>query len=252
MSHFYDCNDTPYLTDARTAVQARKINAYPSVTTILGTQMTDFMHNIWIPRKLVELAREHPELSVAEIQRLKYGQRICPETKNKIPSSEFGTAVHARLEDVLNNRINGKGLEQSESAYDGWVEPFIDFIDDNGITPLACEKIVYCHKMKSAGSIDLIAKKGARLHLFDYKCRDTKGTGGKFYEEKDCSQLAVESLWVKNLMGLEYMPKITSVCICTESKRHYHKNWTATQMRKGVSRFRNLNRLYRMDWMKIK
>ncbi len=251
--HFYNCqSDTPYLTEARTPVQARKLKAYPSVTTIIGTQMNDFLHNIWGPRKLVELAREYPTASVEEIQRMKYGSRVCPESGGKIESSVFGTLVHARLEDVLNNRIFGEGLEEANSPYDDWVEPFIDFIDKEGIDPAWCEKIVYSDKMKSAGSVDLIAFVNDEYHLFDYKCRDTKGTGGKFYEEKDCTQLAVESLWLQEELELDYRPRATSVCICTESKKHYHKTWSQSAMRKGVTRFKYLNRLYRMDWMKAK
>lgn len=250
--HFYDCTNTPFLTEARTPVQARKIKAYPSVTTILSIQMSDFLHNIWTPRKLVELAREDLSLSVQEIQELKYGQRVCPATQKKITSSAFGTAVHARLEDVLNHRINGGGLVEGETPYDLWVEPFIDYIDANEVEPVACEKILYCDKLKSAGSVDLIAKKDGQYRLYDYKCRNTKGTGGKFYEEKDCTQLAIESKWLQQDLGLDYEPMITSVCICTESKKHYHKNWTKTQMRKAVTRFRYLNRLYKIDWMKAK
>lgn len=250
--HFYDCKGTPYLTEARTPVQARKIKAYPSVTTVLSIQMNDFLHNIWMPRKLVELARDNPTMPVQEIQELKYGQRVCPATGNKISSSSFGTSVHARLEEVLNHRIFGEGLENEGTPFDDWAEPFIDFIDKNNIKPLATEKIVYCDKMKSAGSVDLIAEVDGKVHLFDYKCRDTKGTGGKFYEEKDCTQLAIESKWLQQSMDLHYEPMVTSVCICTESKKHYHKNWTKTQMRKAVTRFRYLNRLYRIDWMKAK
>ena len=184
--HFYDCKGTPYLTEARTPVQARKIKAYPSVTTVLSIQMNDFLHNIWTPRKIVELARDNPTMPVQEIQELNYGQRVCPATGKKISSSSFGTSVHARLEEVLNHRIFGEGLENEGTPFDDWVEPFIDFIDENNIKPLATEKIVFCHKMKSAGSVDLIADVDGKVHLFDYKCRDTKGTGGKFYEEKDC------------------------------------------------------------------
>jgi len=250
--HFYDCTSEPYLTAAKTPVQARKLKAYPSVTTILSIQMEDFMHNTWIPRKLVELARDYPTASVQQIQDMKYGYRICPETNEKVSSSHFGTMVHARLEDIINNLITGEGLAEAVTDYDAWAEPFIDFILREGIEPRACERILYCDKMKSAGSVDFIAKVDGKYHLYDYKCRDTKGTGGKFYEKKDCTQLAIESKWLQQDLGLDYTPMATSVCICTESKKHYHKNWSLTQMRKGVTRFKNLNKLYRMDWMNAK
>ena len=68
--------------------------------------------------------------SAAERKKLKYGTRICPETGDKILSSDFGTAVHQRLEEVLNNRIDSRGLNNETSPYDEWVEPFIDYIDE--------------------------------------------------------------------------------------------------------------------------
>lgn len=250
--HFYDCKNTPYLTEAKTPVQARKLKAYPSVTTILSIQMSDFLHNIWMPKKMVELARDNPMASVAHLKKLKYGTRISPETGEKILSSDFGTAVHQRLEEVLNNRIDSRGLSNSTSPYDEWVEPFIDYIDENEIIPISCERILYCDKMQSAGSVDLIAERDGRLHLYDYKCRDTKGTGGKFYETKDCTQLAIEAKWLQDTEELNYLPMVTSVCICTESRKHYHKDWNKTQMRKAITRFKHLNRLYKMDWMKAK
>lgn len=248
--HFYNCIDEPFLTKATTPAQAKKVKAYPSCTTILSTMKNDFLDNIWTPRKIVELAREYPLASVQEIQEMKYGHRISPVDGSAIKSSEFGTAVHARLEEVINKLMDDKAEAQKRSPFDPWAKPFIDFIRDNDVEPVACEKILYCDKMKSAGSVDFIAKVDGKYHLFDYKCRDTKGTGGKFYETKDCTQLAVESKWLAQDLELDYLPMVTSVCICTESRKHYHKNWTMTQMKKGVTRFRHLARLYWMDWMR--
>jgi len=249
MSHFYDCSGSPKLTSARTPSQAKKIKAYPSVTTILGIQMEDYLHNIWIPQKICDLARQHPEATSRQIMDIKYGYRTSPIDGMPIRSNEFGTAVHGRLEDVLNNRITNEGLKENETPWDGWVEPFLDFIEDNNIEVIECEKIAVSDKERSAGSIDLVAMWDGKYHLFDYKCRDTKGSGGKFYEKKDCSQLAIESMWIKEEFELNYFPAITSVCICTETQKHYHKNWSKAQLRKGIKRFRLLRQIYYMDWM---
>tara|TARA_R110000751_G_scaffold29784_5_gene76702 strand:+ start:1017 stop:1778 length:762 start_codon:yes stop_codon:yes gene_type:complete len=248
--HFYNCKGEPFLTDASTPAQAKKVKALPSVTTILGIQKNEFLDEIWGPRKLVELAREFPFASTTELKDMRYGFRINPENGSPIKSSDFGTAVHARLEDRINYLMHGKELQTKVSPFDGWADPFIEFIAKNKIEPVHCEKILYCNRDKSAGSVDFIAKVQGKYHLFDYKCRNTKGTGGKFYETKDCTQLAIESKWLQKDLGLDYEPAITSVCICTESRNHYHKNWNGTQARKGVQRFRHLAKLYWMDWMR--
>ena len=181
---------------------------------------------------------------------MKYGFRTNPLGGDPISSSEFGTLVHARLESHIESIMRTGGLDlHGVTAFDSWALPFINYIIDNDIEPIATEKVLFCNKFKSAGSVDFIAKVDGKYHLFDYKCRDTKGTGGKFYEDKDCTQLAIEARFLKDTMGLDYDPGITSVCICVESKKHYHKNWTKTQARKGVTRFRYLSKLYWMDWM---
>ena len=250
MSHFYDCSQEPFLTDAKTPSQAKKIGAYPSVTTILSSKKSDFLDNIWTPRKLVELARLHPEASSTELMDMKYGFRTSPIDGKPISSSEFGTAIHARLEHQIESIMRTGNIDQeSVTAWDSWAFPFINFMSDRDIEPVATEKILFCHKFKSVGSVDFIGKIDGKYHLFDYKCRDTKGTGGKFYEEKDCTQLAIEARFLKDTLGLDYDPGITSVCICVESKKHYHKNWTKAQAKKGVTRFRYLAKLYWMDWM---
>lgn len=248
--HFYNCTGEPFLTKATTPAQAKKVKAYPSCTTVLSIQKSEFLDNIWSPRKLVELGRQFPLASVYEIQEMKYGHRISPVDGELIKSSEFGTAVHARLEEVINKLMDSAAKAKKRSPFDPWVKPFIDFIKENNVEPVACEKILYCDKLKSAGSVDLIAKVDGKYHLFDYKCRDTKGTGGKFYETKDCTQLSIESKWLQQDLKLDYEPQVTSVCICTESRKHYHKTWSKTQMRKGVTRFRHLVKLYWMDWMR--
>jgi hypothetical protein len=248
--HFYNCKGEPFLTKATTPAQAKKLKAYPSVTTILSTQKNEFLDNIWGPRKLVELSREYPLATTEELKDMRYGYRINPEDGLPIKSSTFGSAVHARLEDRINYIIDESNPKPSLSPFDPWADPFIDFIFDEDIKPIACETILFCNRDKAAGSVDFIAKVDDKYHLFDYKCRDTKGTGGKFYETKDCTQLAIESKWLQKDLSLDYQPKCTSICICTESRNHYHKNWSEAQIKKGVQRFKYLAKLYWMDWMR--
>ena len=60
MSHFYATKaKTPSLVeDVQTPAKAKKIQGmYPSVTTVLGIIVDDFINNIWKPRKITELAR---------------------------------------------------------------------------------------------------------------------------------------------------------------------------------------------------
>jgi hypothetical protein len=87
--------------------------------------------------------------------------------------------------------------------------------------------------------------------MADYKCRDCKGRGGKFYEKKDCTQLAIESWMLARMWDLEYLPSIMSVCVDIRSKKHYHKEWTWKQMQKGIERFKLTSEIYWMDFMNV-
>jgi RecB family exonuclease len=70
---------------------------------------------------------------------------------------------------------------------------FIEWVQDNNVKPIACEKIIADNRIKIAGSVDFIGHDAeGQLFLADYKCRtNTKGKA-KVYD-KDCQQLAIES-----------------------------------------------------------
>ena len=221
MAHFYSSSKKPqFLKDITTPHQARKRGrSYPSVTTVLGIVKDDFLDSIYTPRKLVDLAREHKEVHYSILKEWVYGFREHPFTGELIPSSEFGTAVHKRIEEWL---LEGEG---EATAYDDWAKPFIDWVNEEGVQVVDCEYIVSDSRFKIAGSIDFIGiDKDEKVFLADYKCRNCKGKG-KFYP-KDCKQLAIESVMLAKKLKLDYFPKIRSVCICTETAEHYHKQWT--------------------------
>ena len=252
MSHFYNCSDPePFLTTAKTPPQARKIGAFPSVTTVMGIIKDPFLDGIWSPSKFVELARENPEWEMDEIHRRKFGMRQSPEDQSEMTASEFGTAVHARLEKHIDDVI--RGVEpQLDSDWDAWVEPFLRHIVDNSIEPVSVEFVAHDDELKVAGSVDFIGKlPDGKYYMADYKCRDCKGKGGKFYEKKDCTQLAIESWMLAKMWDLEYLPFITSVCIDIGTKKHYHKEWSFKQMQKGIERFKLMSEIYWMDFMGI-
>ena len=78
MSHFYDCSDEPFLTKASTPSQAKKVGAFPSVTTVMGIIKDPFLDGTWSPNKFVELARENEDWDMEEIKRRKFGMRESP------------------------------------------------------------------------------------------------------------------------------------------------------------------------------
>jgi len=225
LSHFYSATKVPtFLEDVETPAQALKHGrAYPSVTTVLGIVKDAFLDDVYMPKKLTELAREFPNLYYRTLKDYCYGFRPHPFTGEDIPSSEWGTAVHKRIEDIL---MDGYG---DATPWDDWATPFVDWINEEGIQVVDTEYIISDSRFKIAGSIDFIGiDKDEKVFLADYKCRSCKGKGGKFYP-KDCKQLAIESVMLAKKLKLDYFPKIISVCIDTDTAEHYHKTWTSSE-----------------------
>ncbi len=152
MAHFYTSNKKPsFLDDIKTAPQARKRGkCYPSVTTVLGITKDEFIDTIYTPKELCRLAREHPHLDWQVIREMTYGFRTHPTTQEEIPSSEFGTKVHKRIEELLMYD------PQDEDPFDEFAQPFLDWIEENDVEVLDCEYIISVSRFKIAGSVDSI------------------------------------------------------------------------------------------------
>ena len=246
MAHFYDCNDTldAFLRDDITTVaQARKVRAiFPSVTTVLGICKDEFLDSIYKPSKMVELGREKPYLHWRDIERLCYGMRKHPTDGSLIPSSEFGTAVHARIEELIQAQLHD--YEIGESPYQEWATPFLEWMQACEVKPIATECVVADKLIKIAGSVDFIGYDNeGKLFLADYKCRtNTKGKA-KVYE-KDCEQLAIEAYMLMKERNLDYLPGCISVIIDCDTKKHWHHVWNTKDVKQGIANAKLMAKLY--------
>jgi len=249
MAHFYNCKDTTdpsFEPDIETPAKARKVNkVYPSVTTVLGIVKDAFLDSIYKPRMMTDLARKNPFLPWQELERMTYGFRKHPATNEDIPSSEFGTAVHKTIEDMIESLIWDRMRELPEGReYDDWAEPFYQWVLDNDVKPIACEKIIADNRIKIAGSVDFIGHDSdGKVFLADYKCRtNTKGKAKTY--DKDCQQLAIESWMLMKQHKLDYLPSCISVVIDCDTKKHHHKVWDSDEMQKGIKVAKKCAELY--------
>lgn len=248
MSHFYKISkgSGTFMEDVHTAPQAKKHKGVvPSVTTVLGVIKEPFIHNIYRPKKITELAREYPNMNWRDISDMVYGLRKHPQTGEMIPSSEFGTTVHKRLQDYVDFSIDPDGHDvMARSVWDDWVDPFMNWIHENNVKPYDTERVVSCNRVKIAGSVDFIGQwEDGRFFLADYKCRSCTRDIPKFYS-KDCAQLAIESLFFSQEKDLDYIPECISICIDTETAKHHHKMWKALDVAKGIRIAKLCSKLY--------
>ena len=257
MSHFYDCRDThnpEFLDEIGSPAKAlsRSRYVYPSVTTVLSIIKDPFLDSIWKPRMMCELSREYPDLDWRDVERRTYGMRSHPETGEEIESSEFGTAVHKRIESMLDttHSITSEDIDGAE-PYDSWAVPFIEWVEENNVEPVAAEHIVSNRRLKIAGSIDFLGWHEGKLFLADYKCRTNTNGRAKTYN-KDCQQLAIESFMVMKENNLDYLPECLSVIIDCDTKKHHHKWWSKNEMDHGIKVAKKCSELYWLTRMKTK
>tara|TARA_R100001163_G_C5046216_1_gene183518 strand:+ start:707 stop:1483 length:777 start_codon:yes stop_codon:yes gene_type:complete len=252
MAHFYKYGETKslFMDEIKTPAQARKCKdaVYPSVTTILSIIKDPFLDGIYKPKKITELARQYPSMYWMDVADLVYGQRQHPTSNELIPSSEFGTAVHKRIEDYvefdLEFPFGTTKHEMDRSIWDDWAKPFVDWYKEKQVQPIASEQVLACDKVKTAGSVDFIGRwKDGGFFLADYKCRSCKGGKPKFYD-KDCYQLAIEALFLKQDKALGYMPECISVCIDTDTCKHYRKHWKKSEVLHGIKVAKLCSKLY--------
>lgn len=252
MAHFYDCNKDPFLClDITTPNQAKKQKGvYPSVTTILGAMKDPFLDSIYRPRMITGLARQYPEHPWQELEKLCYGTREHPVTGDTIYSSDFGTAVHKEIEELIQHRYLQAGMEDRvETPWTPWAEEFLEWVEEEDVTPIATEHLVKCNRVKTAGSIDFIGKDSeGKVFLADYKCRSNTKGKAKCYS-KDCYQLAIEADIIRRHHHLDYLPECRSVVVDCETTRHYHKVWSPEECRRGIQIFKSLSKVYWLDRM---
>ena len=258
MAHFYNCKDAQnplFEENVGTPFQAQKKGkkVYPSVTTVLGIIKDEFLDSIYKPRMMYELTLQGKGSCWQEVERLTYGTRTHPDTEETISSSEFGTSVHETIEDMINSLIYDDIRQlPHDHTYDEWGTPFYEWVLENNVKPIACEKLVSNNRIKIAGSIDFLGyDEEGMLFLADYKCRtNTKGKAKTY--AKDCEQLAIESYMVMKDYKLDYLPSCRSVIIDCDTKGHHHRVWTDEEMKWGIQNAKDASRIYWNKRMKPK
>ncbi len=236
--HYYTQGLNPVLLkDVNTPSKAHKADAVPSVTTILSWMPNDYLDNVWKPKMMVELARKYKELDVDKIKELMWGIKRCPRSGEMVSSATFGTRAHARMEQLVDGYLCD-GLLPMDDPYDVVCKETFEHILNESFTPLNTELTIGSARLKTAGTIDLLAlDRNEKYCLIDYKFRECENGEGKYYD-KDLAQLAVEAYMIAELYALDYyIPDIYTFCIDTLSGDLHVKKWSDKMKTKGEKIF---------------
>lgn len=235
--HYYTKGLEPVLLkDVNTPAKAHKADAVPSVTTILSGMPNDYLDETWKPKMLVDLARKYKDLDVDKIKELMWGIKRCLKSKDMISSATFGTRAHSRMEQLVDGYIDD-GMLPMDDPYDDVCKDAFNYILDEPFTPVHTELPIGSVRLKTAGTIDLLAlDRNENYCLIDYKFRECENDEGKFYD-KDLAQLAIEACMVAELYVLDYIPDIYTFCIDTLTGTLHIKKWSDKMKTKGEKIF---------------
>ena len=246
MSHFYSQQKNGkvrLLKSIDTIAKARKHgNCVKSVTTVLSLfprQLRGFDINNWRERRLVQLAREYPHEPEEKLLERLWGYREDLDGST-LTSSEFGTKLHAEMEEAVNQRIAGADYH---SPYSHFYEPFMRWLDDAGVVPQLVEFSVMDNKRRVAGMIDFVGQRGKKRVLMDFKFR--QGDPRRKSYETDLCQLAVEADIIANEWGydIEDVECYSVIFDCVDAQMLV-KKWPIHKVEWGIEAFDKLNESY--------
>ncbi len=144
---------------------ARKLNLLPSVTTIFGIMAKQGLE-IWKQNKIIEATARYPKKPDETFEY--YKNRILAKSMEETEqASTLGSQVHYAIEKCLDGTPPDPSLEQ-------YVFPAIHKIKAMGIVNIQQEKVLVNKMLGYAGRVDLMAEKGDKKIVIDFKTRKTE------------------------------------------------------------------------------
>ena len=142
--------------------EARKLNLYPSVTTITGLIKSQQLIKWW-KTNLLRMSFNNPMRSGESFE--EYSSRIYTKVQEfESIAPELGTEIHKAIEDYIkHNRVNKK-FSTEVMLVSNWLNMYNEF-------PRHCEKSIKAGKCGYGGTVDLITEKS----IIDFKTTKTKG-----------------------------------------------------------------------------
>lgn len=229
-SHWYQLNADNTLTPQHeyTLRDARKTNAFPSITTILKERANPTL-DTWKMNQIFEAVANNPK--AADETKKQYKERIS-EISAKIgkDAAEFGTRLHDALD-----QYPQLPLEQDLRPY---VEKFAPEYNNRIKHRIASEIMLYDPYTGVAGRTDLVADTYEHgIAIIDYKTSKFKKGKAAFYDSYKI-QLAFYAKCYQMKMGLAEVPAIINVGINSlEPDVPQWKVWTKEEQEHGYAEY---------------
>lgn len=214
---------------------ARKLNLYPSVTSI----EKDVFKNAQLEKyKLTKLAQAAAgTFRQAHESEKDYCNRIYEMSRqHSIDAADFGKEVHDAIEHYPNYPLNQTLMP--------WVLKFGEWYDREILEVTHREKVILDHDIGIAGRIDFIGKnKSNEIVIPDWKTQGVKkNESGKkipmFYSSWSRQLAAYAVAYAKEIGMFPALPKCMSVVIDSEEpSAPYVKVWSDEEIRQAYQTF---------------
>ena len=220
---------------------ARKLNLYPSVTTVIGGVLVNRGLAIWMQNIILEAAFSLPPQTNANDFE-EYGRRVKLDADEfgKV-AREFGSKLHNEIDQFNRNMIAHRIHEiHGESA--PWMEKYRDWFDENITEVISSEETVVNPEFGYAGTMDLVADhKEHGIVVIDFKTQKFKNGKVNFYDSWNY-QLAAYSKCVPGY------PQTLNVAIdSSEASAPVEKLWTAQESKRGWDVFRRACEIWQLQ-----
>lgn len=244
-SHWYSKDGTPMFevpsADGKRTVKtnithARKLDLYPSVTTVMKVLDKPDIDTWRVERAIkasIASKRQHGE-------RIKqFIERILDRAQSKSTNAvEFGSDVHKYIEGLYTGN-NFDSVLIPQATKDALAAYF-----KANVASAKCEQLAINHSMGYAGTIDMdaVLTDTSEFHncLYDFKTQGTKpGKPAMFYDD------FIIQLGAYSLCG-SYGCIRSLIISSTEPGRIEVKEYTEQETRKGQDIFRHLTALFRL------
>jgi len=184
-SHYYMATGESCHGDLRSA---RKVGAYPSVTTILaaaGPSKTGLMN--WKEEQAIAAALSLPRNDGESLA--DFAKRVVLDSRKEVEAAAArGTHIHSLAEILINGEEPGElvnGYETHFESLKGW---------HKWVTKVHASESVLVHEGEGyAGRVDLICDYGGDIEVVDFKTRKFKKDGKPAGYETDLLQLSAYS-----------------------------------------------------------
>ena len=152
-------------TRATTIADARKLNLYPSVTTILSVMAKPQLDD-WKLTQVAERAFSNPPQDNEDAG--SYARRTIDGAFEQVSdAADLGTAIHAAIE----GHFKGELVPEAMQVY---VQPVVAAMSSAGIQIMEHELRLVNHTAGYAGTTDAVMVRDGQQGILDFKSRKTK------------------------------------------------------------------------------